>query len=267
MKICWDTIQNIRLTKGGNFFRNGQICYEIESCLTCGEPFLGNRGSKYCTKKCAYADEERTKAIILKIKGRTFSNEHKLKLSIAAQKGEKCRLWKGGYSSSGIPTYDTYASRLLPYEECKRNEHDPNILEVKCTYCGKWFFPSRKQVGSRIYGIDNNNTGRFYCSPSCKEECPIYSKSGNIKQYKGHQGCDSREVQPELRRLVFARDNYTCQKCGSDGYLHCHHIDPVVSNPIESADMDNCITLCKECHKWCHMNIDGCGYGELANCL
>jgi 5-methylcytosine-specific restriction endonuclease McrA len=49
--------------------------------------------------------------------------------------------------------------------------------------------------------------------------------------------------------MVFERDNYKCVKCGEEKPLHCHHIDPVKGNPIESADIDNCITLCKKCHK------------------
>jgi len=76
-------------------------------------------------------------------------------------------------------------------------------------------------------------------------------------------------VQPELRKLVLLRDNYTCQKCNTskednpDLELHCHHIDPVINNPIESADIDNCITLCKLCHKEIHKTISGCGFNEL----
>jgi len=162
---------------------------------------------------------------------------------------------------NGLILYSTYAHQLEPYEQCRIGE-DFNSLEIKCTYCGKWYMPTRIEVSNRIIGINRNGKNRFYCSDSCKQECPIY---GQIKYYKGQEGHSSREVQPELRQLVLARDNYTCQKCGSDGPLHCHHIDPVVSNPIESADIDNCITLCVDCHKEAHQ-ISGCGYAELRNC-
>lgn len=36
--------------------------------------------------------------------------------------------------------------------------------------------------------------------------------------------------------------------------LHCHHFEGIEINPIESADIDQCITLCKKCHIWDHKN-------------
>jgi len=36
----------------------------------------------------------------------------------------------------------------------------------------------------------------------------------------------------------------------------------VVNNPLESADLDNCVTLCKNCHKEVH-GKEGCKYNEL----
>jgi 5-methylcytosine-specific restriction endonuclease McrA len=57
--------------------------------------------------------------------------------------------------------------------------------------------------------------------------------------------------------MVFERDNYICQRCGSEIKLHCHHIDPVSRNPVESADLDNCVTLCEGCHELMHTST-GC---------
>jgi 5-methylcytosine-specific restriction endonuclease McrA len=73
-----------------------------------------------------------------------------------------------------------------------------------------------------------------------------------------------REVQNELRQMVLERDNYTCQKCGSTENLQCHHILPVAVEPLLSADVDNCITLCYNCHRKAHKQ-DGCRYGQLRN--
>jgi len=84
---------------------------------------------------------------------------------------------------------------------------------------------------------------------------------------KGHKKSYSREVQPELRQMVFERDEYTCIKCGKHQDelnipLHCHHIEGIVQNPIESADIDMCITVCKDCHDKIHQE-DGCGYNDM----
>ena len=67
----------------------------------------------------------------------------------------------------------------------------------------------------------------------------------------------SREVQPELRKMVFERDDYQCIKCKSFEHLICHHKEGIVWAPLESADVDECITVCKECHGEIHQ-IEGC---------
>ena len=114
---------------------------------------------------------------------------------------------------------------------------------------------------------DNYSDGseyRLYCSDQCKQECPTY---GQQLYPKGHKTTTSREVQPELRQMVLNRDNYTCQKCKKhkdtlDVGLHCHHIWPLNESPVTSADIDECITYCVDCHVEVHKTVPGCGYGE-----
>lgn len=59
----------------------------------------------------------------------------------------------------------------------------------------------------------------------------------------------------EWRRQVFARDNYTCQKCnsrsqkGCNVYLEAHHIKSWAKYPELRYDLNNGLTLCKDCHK------------------
>lgn len=53
------------------------------------------------------------------------------------------------------------------------------------------------------------------------------------------------------RKAVFERDDYTCQMCNERGcYLEAHHIRPVKDhkNDLLIFDVDNGITLCKDCH-------------------
>jgi hypothetical protein len=82
---------------------------------------------------------------------------------------------------------------------------------------------------------------------------PLYELLHNIFKYK------------KWRFDVFTRDNYTCQKCGdnSGGNLEAHHKKPFIVilhenniityetaiNCVELWDINNGITLCKECHK------------------
>jgi len=157
--------------------------------------------------------------------------------------------------------YRSYGYKLSWLEETRESKE--GYLEVRCDYCGKWFSPTNMEVQNRLFTSKTSYHGekRLYCSSECKSLCPIFNQQWH---YKGNEKKNTREVQPQLRQMVFERDEYTCQKCSRGDYLHCHHINPVSIDPIESADIDNCITLCKECHKEVHRQ-DGCKYRELLN--
>lgn len=70
-----------------------------------------------------------------------------------------------------------------------------------------------------------------------------------------------RKCRPEYaiwRTKVFERDDYTCQICGGRNgsgkayYLHAHHKEPWAICEPKRLDVDNGISLCKECHKEFH---------------
>jgi hypothetical protein len=274
MKICWDNLEKLRYSKRTKKWYSPQPYIYKESCQNCGEPYLtrDDKNSIFCGYSCSrkeknnpfygkkHSKETKTKISISK-QGYTHSIISKQKIS-KAFRGKNHPKWKGGYYSNNIPLYDTYAHQIEYAEQVRRNKEDKNILEVKCTYCGKWYIPTVMNLYNRIQSLNGIKLGesRLYCSNSCKQECPIYKKSkysseeSNSKQY-------SRKVQPELRQLVFERDDWTCQKCRSKKNLHCHHITGIEINPIESADVDNCVTLCKSCHKEVHSQ-EGCGYND-----
>jgi hypothetical protein len=54
------------------------------------------------------------------------------------------------------------------------------------------------------------------------------------------------------RWSVLLRDNFTCQKCGERADLEAHHIVPYHENKELATDVNNGLTLCKDCHKAHH---------------
>ena len=55
------------------------------------------------------------------------------------------------------------------------------------------------------------------------------------------------------RKEVFIRDNFICQKCSQKaGILNAHHIESFNNNPELRTQVNNGITLCKNCHKNFH---------------
>lgn len=57
------------------------------------------------------------------------------------------------------------------------------------------------------------------------------------------------------RKLIFIRDNYTCQECEIlGGKLNAHHIKTWAEFPELRFEVGNGVTLCEDCHKEVHRN-------------
>lgn len=213
------------------------------------------------TKKCSYCGKEKlVEPYMVGQRDNFFCDlTCKGKWTSINKVGEDSTGWKGGLVDRNVVLFKDYVAKLSITDKVREGENE--VLEVACSYCGRYFVPTRNQVSHRMSALDGRLTGeaRFYCSSSCKKNCGVFWQR---KYPKGYAKSTSREVQPELRQMVFARDNWECQICGTDDNLHCHHIEGIKQNPIESADLDNCITLCKTHHKFVHSNV-GCRYFDL----
>lgn len=142
-----------------------------------------------------------------------------------------------------------YAYRESKYccQKCWNNRN-PKI-NIQCAYCGKsiWVFVSKiartKYCSRKCYALDQrlrqkNENSHFWRGGKTKESQKIRS----MAQYN------------EWRIAVFTRDNYQCQSCGKRSgngkkiILNAHHIVPFSENEALRFDVDNGITLCRECH-------------------
>jgi 5-methylcytosine-specific restriction endonuclease McrA len=51
------------------------------------------------------------------------------------------------------------------------------------------------------------------------------------------------------RKSIFLRDNYTCRICGTQGgYLEAHHIKSWINHPGERFNINNGLTVHRQCH-------------------
>ena len=271
MKICWDNLESMRLTVHGNLIIGTNIYVERSECKVCGDPYLTpkTRIGLFCSNVCAgkakiFSTVHRKKLSAAQT-GKILSSETKKKLSKISSKriGVLNSNYKSGVTKLGFVTYDN-CKDTLGFCEDIRNQRATEILEVRCTYCGQWYAPTRHSVQNRLDAINSLNQGeqRLYCSENCKQACPTF---GQHRYPKGFKKATSREVSTYLRQMVFERDNWECQKCGKtikETALHCHHIKGYAQNKILANDIDNCITLCKDCHKEVHKQ-HGCGYVDL----
>lgn len=214
-------------------------------------------------KRLQWESENRDKIKSEKIKWNESNTEYIKEYIKKYNKENKKIIYKRIYKyQNSRASFKTYKDQLTIEEDPKEGKNGK--LLVKCAYCGRYFYPTNREVRHRIEGL-SDNTGsekRLYCSDGCKAACPIYWTS---KFPKGYKKSSSREVDPLIRQMCLEADDYTCQLCYrtiEEVELHAHHEKLVRQNPILANDLDNVITLCKKCHKKVHSK-KGCKYHEL----
>jgi hypothetical protein len=92
--------------------------------------------------------------------------------------GESNPRWKGGITERNLISYDAAVIQIGKVEQIRRDPEEPEILQVRCNFCGKWYQPSRQAYGMRIMALkaDDSSENRLYCSDQCKLSCPVYRK-------------------------------------------------------------------------------------------
>lgn len=229
-KLLLENIDNFRWNPERQKFR--------ASCKKCDSKSSSEYSKKNKVKRKLYMDAYHTEnKDILNEKKKMYRIEHPEK---------DAQYW------ISHANFETYAPQLTIEEDPIKGAN--GILLVKCTYCGKYFPPTNRECLHRTSSLKSNALGerRLYCSDGCKSACPIYYQN---EFPKGFKPATSREVDPLIRKMCLARDNYTCQKCGKtidEIEIHSHHIEGAVQQPMLANDVGNTITLCINCHHWVH---------------
>ena len=238
----------------------------LKKCKFCGKEYeTHNSKSKYCSISCSN-------------KGRNHKNV-KCNCDVCGKQIEivfsRYKKNKHNYCSTECQS----KGKTLFYNGKNNPLYKRNI--VKCEVCGKKI---------EVNQYDHKHQKHFYCSNKCRIEGykkifegknnPFYgikhnestknkiSQANQVKEawnkgYKVPWKTDEEREKDrslygdkynEWRNEVFARDNYTCQCCGNNkgGNLNAHHLNGYAWCKDERLNVDNGITLCKECHRLFH---------------
>ena len=127
-----------------------------------------------------------------------------------------------------------------------------NKIKTECSICGKEIYRIPAMIARHK---------RHYCSENCKNEgFSKYYSGENAYWYNSNKSEEERIVGRKIpsyfrwRRLVYERDNYCCRICGckENDKLNAHHIMNYSEYEELRVDVNNGITMCKECHKDFH---------------
>lgn len=148
----------------------------------------------------------------------------------------------------------------------KRFKEKTEKLKIKkaCLQCKEQFSTWPSRITSKNY---------------CSKKCHSASMIGNIPWNKGREsilkgdkhynwqgGKTAKQLQiihsfeyRQLRLKIFKRDNYTCVICHDKrgGSLEMDHILPQSLFPELRYDLNNCRTLCHDCHKRTFTYLNG----------
>lgn len=149
-----------------------------------------------------------------------------------------------------------------PCLQCGKRTTGPRNKFCNNVCSGLWQHKNLPHVRASLednWGAPKSKKTRKSISLSLRGR-PRYDMRGenNINWKDGKQAwsVDDKTI-GEWKRLVLARDNFTCQSCGKRSKSnHAHHIKEKRFYPDLRTDISNGLTLCASCHHSHHMTKD-----------
>lgn len=196
------------------------------NCEFCGEPFDTSRNNrKYCSNECRFKHMK--------------------------EKRNMVECYECGKKFHRKPFSEKRSSKNFCSRDCQMDyrERKTNI-EIECDECGEKF------IRKKSY-LTNNKNEHIFCSTGCRNKYYAYQMRGkNHPRWKGGISYKKYgEYWLKQRRKVLKSDNHTCQICNKEREdmgkrePQVHHINANLQDDgTKNNDLDNLMTLCRECH-------------------
>lgn len=230
MKICWNNLEGMKLTKIGNFIKGNVTYVEKECCKSCGELFLGrtNKNNEYCCKECSKATKKNsinTIRLAFEKEGYTLLTEvyknNNQKLDYSCIKGHIHKIrWK-----------DWNHGRRCPH--CA-NLAKPSFESIKRSFEKEGYTLLSKEYKNAFSKLDyvclqGHNRSVTWGNWQSGKRCKICASKGeNCNFWKGgisklnlplfdtytHQLDFAEEVRPHIDKVGRILLEVRCSKCG-----------------------------------------------------
>jgi hypothetical protein len=135
---------------------------------------------------------------------------------------------------------------------------NPKHCSYKCAHVTRSITGIGKRTGAKHTAeqrlkMSLGQKKRFKTQPTWNKGLLGYRSGSMHHNWKGgvssQDKADRQIFAQQIRSLVFARDNYTCQICQDyGGRLHVDHITQWKDDPGLRFELSNCRTLCVPCH-------------------
>lgn len=131
--------------------------------------------------------------------------------------------------------------RVICSKECWRKLS----FSFKCVMCDTQVYTQPAQIKYRNRRTCSRRCNGLYLTQKARER----HASGALTKHQIDRALRYSKEADDWRRAVFARDDYTCQRCGvRGGSLEAHHDLPFAYYPALRFEVLNGSTLCRPCH-------------------
>jgi len=173
-----------------------------------------------------------TKEVEIKVNG-TSSYYEKLGYDVPKHKVKISKEHPNGYAFTLGEKFTVKIEDLPKYSIGK--------VKVICDCCGK----TKEIEYGKYMQSKSAKENKYYCG-NCVSKVYLYGKHN--KRYSSFKEGRFNLEYRMMKRNVLSRDNYKCVCCRKDYKLEVHHLNGYDKFEDERYDVNNAVTLCKNCH-------------------